>query len=255
MLIAVFGDVHGNLAGLYALCAEWENTSGRKIDLALQIGDMELWRNAEEMKAADPKRRNVDNSFLAAAPYVSGEKPIPVETWFIHGNNENYELLRSAPGGKIDPEGRLVYLAPGVVREFQDQNEKITICGFGGMEYRFGKFPIPNEQPVHKYIYPPAIEALEREKLSVDILLLHDAPMNKGLRDKFPTGSKRITHLIETLAPKCAFYGHYDNPPEPFRIGPTLCACLNQTGARHIPNRDGGMAILDTDGWSLAFVR
>lgn len=255
MLIAVFGDVHGNLAGLYELCAEWEKTSGRPIDLALQIGDMELWRNPEEMKAADPKRRDVDDSFLGAAPYITGEKRIPVETWFVHGNNENYELLRSASGGKIDPEGRLVYLAPGTVREFQKADETISVCGFGGMEYRFGKFPIPEEQPVHKYIYPPAIDELERAKPAVDILLLHDAPMNKGLRDKFPTGSKRITHLVETLAPKFAFYGHYDNPPAPFRIGPTLCAGLNQSDARHIPKRDGGMAILDTDGWKFGFVK
>ncbi|MCE5231526.1 metallophosphoesterase [bacterium] len=254
MLIALFGDVHGNLPAVYSLCEEHESSTGEKIDLALQIGDMELWRNADEMKAADPKRRHADEFFLGAAPYVSGEKPVPIPTWFVHGNNENYALLREVRDGAIDPAGRLVFLPPGCVREFHKDRDTITISGLGGMEYRFGKFPIPNEQPVHKYIYPPAIDELERTKPAIDILLLHDAPMNKGLRDKFPTGSKRITRLIETISPRFAFYGHYDNPPEPFRIGNTLCACLNLPSARRIPHRDGSMAILRTNPWQFEFL-
>lgn len=255
MIVALFGDAHGNLPGLYQLCAEWEAETGRRVDLALQVGDMELWRTPEELKKADPRRRGVDDSVFGSAPYLSGEKPVPVETWFVHGNNENFGRLREAAGGGIDPAGRLVFLAPGTVREFRTGDETITVAGCGGMEYRFGKYPIPDEQPVHKYIYPPALEALEGERPAVDVLLLHEAPMNKGLRDKFPTGSKRITRLIEALAPRFAFYGHYDRPPEPFRIGRTLCACLNPEAGRKIPGRDGGMGVMDTESWEFGYVK
>lgn len=255
MLIALFGDVHGNLPGIYELCADHEKSSGEKVDLVLQIGDMELWRTNEEMKAADPRRRDADEFMLGAAQFLNVNHPIPIPTWFVHGNNENYALLREAIDGVIDPARRLIFLAPGRVREFKTTNEIVKIAGVGGMEYRFGKFPIPDEQPIHKYIYPPAVEDLERTKPGIDILLLHDAPLNKGLRDKFPTGSARLTHLVETLQPRFVFYGHYDNPPEPFKIGRTVCACLNLPAARRIPHREGSMAILRTSDWKFEFVK
>jgi hypothetical protein len=60
--------------------------------------------------------------------------------------------------------------------------------------------------------------------------------------------------LIEALQPRFAFFGHYNNPPGPFRMGRTLCACLNFAEARRIPGRDGAMAILRTGTWEFSFV-
>jgi Icc-related predicted phosphoesterase len=122
------------------------------------------------------------------------------------------------------------------------------------MEYRFGKYPTPTDDRVQKYLSSSALEALGSCREELDVLLLHDAPINKGLQDRFPTGSTRLKELIETLQPRFAFYGHYDNPPEPFRIGRTLCAGLNQREARRIPGRDGAMAVLRTDEWAFEFV-
>jgi predicted phosphodiesterase len=40
MNIAVVGDVHGHLALMYAILGRWQQESGRRIDLILQLGDM-----------------------------------------------------------------------------------------------------------------------------------------------------------------------------------------------------------------------
>lgn len=255
MIVAVFGDVHGNLPGLYDCVKRWEEKSGGKIDLVLQTGDMGLFRSEEEMDKASRKHLARDATELAAAVYLSGERGASVETWFAHGNHENFSLLKERENRAVDPAGRIVFLGPCAIREFRRDGESLRVAALGGMEYRFGKFPIPTDERISKYLHPPSLEKLQKEKPQADVLLLHEAPFNKGLRDQFPTGSKRITDLIEALRPRFAFYGHYGDPPEPFLIGPTLCACMNNVRAWRIQGRDGAMGIVRTQGWEFEFVK
>jgi len=267
MIIAVFGDVHGNLFGMYELCKSWQQEKKERIDLVLQTGDMGLWSSFEQMDKATKKHFAKDESELASAAYLSSKQTSVIETWFCHGNHENFPLLADKEGQAVDPAGRIIFLATGSVREFHKGNEHLRVAALGGMEYRFGKFPIPsNDQGealdwikppfgrVQKYLHPPSLERLQKEHPQVDVLLLHDAPLNKGLRNKFPTGSKRLTELIEAMQPRFAFFGHYDDPPEPFYLGPTFCAGMNLARAKHIPNRDGAFGILRTDRWEFQFV-
>lgn len=255
MIVAIFGDVHGNLPSVYGLCADWQRLQKQNIDLVLQTGDMGLWRSFDEMDKATRKHFAKDQSELAAAPYLSGEQMAPIETWFIHGNHENFAILGDREGQAVDAAGRIIFLAPGSVREFHKEKESLRVAALGGMEYRFGKFPILSDKRVQKYLHPPSIDLLRQVKSKIDVLLLHDAPLNKGLRDKFPTGSKRLTELILDIQPRFAFYGHYNDPPEPFQIGSTLCAGMNLASARRIANRDGAMGILRTDTWEFSFVK
>lgn len=262
MIVAVFGDVHGNLPGMYELCKSWQQGKKESIDLVLQTGDMGLWSSFGEgpplggtqMDKATKKHYAKDESELASAAYLSGKRTAVIETWFCHGNHENFPLLADKEGQAVDPAGRIIFLATGSVREFRKGKESLRIAALGGMEYRFGKFPIPSNERVQKYLHPPSLERLRKESLQVDVLLLHDAPLNRGLRNKFPTGSKRLTELIEVMQPRFAFYGHYDDPPEPFWLGSTFCAGTNFAGAKRIPNRDGAIGILRTDQWQFQFV-
>jgi len=255
VIVAVFGDVHGNLAGMYELCKSWQQEKKERIDLVLQTGDIGLWSSFDQMDKATKKHYKKDESELAAEAYISGKQEAPIETWFCHGNHENFALLADKEGQAIDPAGRIIFLATGSVREFRKGKENLRVAALGGMEYRFGKYPIPSNERVQKYLHPPSLERLRKEHPQIDVLLLHDAPLNKGLRSKFPTGSKRLTELIEAMQPRFAFYGHYDDPPEPFWLGSTFCAGMNLTRAKHIPNRDGAFGILRTDRWEFQFVK
>jgi len=254
MIVAIFGDVHGNLPGMYQLCRSWQQEKKECIDLVLQTGDIGLWSSFDQMDKATKKHYKKDESELASAVYLSGEQKAPIKTWFIHGNHENFSLLYHKEGGAVDPSGQIIFLATGLVRQFRKGNEVLRVAALGGMEYRFGKYPIASNERVQKYLHPPSLELLRKESSQVDVLLLHDAPLNKGLRNKFPTGSKRLTELIEAMQPRFMFYGHYDDPPEPFYLGPTFCAGTNFAGARRVPNRDGAMGILRTEQWEFHFV-
>ena len=255
MIAAVFGDVHGNLPAMFDLCLSWQQHTNRQIDLVLQTGDMGLWSGFDQMDKATKKFYEKDKTELAAAAYLSGRQTAPVETWFVHGNHENFPLLAEKEGQPVDPAGRILFLAPGSVREFRRGSDILRVAALGGMEYRFGKYPLHSNERIQKYLHPPSLNSLRDEKPNVDVLLLHDAPLNKGLRSKFPTGSKRITELIEAMQPRFAFYGHYDDPPEPFYLGSTLCAGMNLPTARRIPDRDGAMGIIRTDVWEFNFVQ
>jgi Icc-related predicted phosphoesterase len=254
MIAAVFGDVHGNLPAMYDLCQTWQDEHKEQLDLVLQTGDFSLWTSPDQMDKAAKKFYKQDQTELSAAPYLSSQKIAPITTWFIHGNHENFPLLAERQGLAVDPHGRITYLATGSVTEFCKGTEKLRVAALGGIEYRFGKFPIPSDKPVQKYLHPPSLQHLCEQKQNVDVLLLHDAPLNKGLRSRFPTGSKRITELIEILQPRFTFYGHYDDPPDPFYIGSTFCAPTNLASAKRIPNRDGAMGILRTDIWQFSYV-
>lgn len=254
MIVAVFGDVHGNLYGMYELCKRWQQEHAEQIDLILQTGDMGLWRSSEQMDRATKKHYAKDKTELAAAWYLLAKETAPIETWFVHGNHENFALLVENEGRAVDPAGRIVFLAPGSVREFHKCQDILRVAALGGMEYRFGKHPIPSDERVQKYLHPHCLYDLQKVSPKVDVLMLHDAPLNKGLRNKFPTGSKRLTELIKAIQPRFAFYGHYDDPPEPFHLGPTLCAGMNLARAKRIPDRHGAMGILRTDRWEFKFV-
>ncbi len=254
MIIALFGDVHGNLPAMYDLCQRWQTETGETIDLVLQTGDMGLWRNIEKMDRATRKHFKQDKKELGSALYLSGELVAPIETWFIHGNHENFSLLQGSEGRAVDPAGRMIFLGPGSIKVFNDNIESLSVAALGGMEYRFGKYPVPTHERVQKYLHAPSLMGLMEQRPDVDFLLLHDSPLNRGLRTKFPTGSKRLTELIQALKPRFAFYGHYHDPPAPFCIDTTLCACMNFPGARRIPDRDGAMGIIRTNPWAFQFV-
>jgi len=196
MIIAIFGDVHGNLPAMYKLCKDWEQQTHQQIDLVLQTGDMGLWRSFEEMDKATKRHFAKDESELACAAYLSGKQIAPIETWFVHGNHENFAFLEDKEGKPVEPNGRIIFLASGRVRQFQKGNELLQVAALGGMEYRFGKYPLPSNQRVQKYLHPDCLEQLRKCRHKVDILLLHDAPLNKGLANKFPTGSMRQHSLV-----------------------------------------------------------
>ena len=253
MIFAIFGDVEGNLEIMFKLCTDYQQKNNTEIDLVLQVGDMGLWTSLDRLDTKKQKSyQKVNTQFIT--DYLNADRRPPVETWFIHGNNENFELLYKNQNKYVDEGKKLFFVAPGKVKKFQKYSKAVTIAGLGGMEYRFGKHPLPSDDLVQKYLHPDALHQLANRKQRPDILLMHDAPLNKGLKNKFPTGSKRITELIEKLQPHFLFYGHYDNPPKPFKIKSTNCVGMNFKVSDKKQNHQPAMGILNTDNWHFEFV-
>ena len=255
MIIAVFGDVHGQLDGMYQLCQWWEAAQGRRIGLVLQIGDLGVWRDDSALDRATRRFAERDASELGGRDYVEGRKDAPIFTVFIHGNHEDFDFLLSHRNEAVDYSGNLFYLGSGSTYTWESEGVGLRIAGLGGIHLRVPVRPHHYKYFGNRYIHANDVRRLM--KLSpgnVDVLLTHDAPEGYGLADNPDTGCPAITRLIEHLQPRFAFWGHYHDPPRPFHIGRTLCVCMNQPNAVHIPDREGSMGILDLSDWSFRLV-
>jgi Icc-related predicted phosphoesterase len=252
MYLAVFGDVHGNLDDLYTFCRMWQEKTGKVISAVLQVGDMGVFRRTGPLDKATVKFAKEDPSELGCSDYIEGTKEATHLTVFVRGNHEDFEFLSGAGHNHIDPFGTIKHLDSGEIFKIAAGSEMATVSGLGGV---FSGAPQVEKRQSGKYFTDDECGRLFRlSPEKVDILLFHEAPYGRGLRHSEGTGSKKITRIIEDLRPRFALYGHYGNPPDPFRSGRTLCVGMNNREALHLPRRHGGMGIVDTSAWSFAFV-
>jgi len=250
MFVALFGDVHGAIDVMYEWCLAWQRRTGRTLAAVLQAGDMGAFPSAERLDKATAKKAQKDPTELQIIDYIAGRKTAPIETIFVHGNHEDFEFLAEHRNGYIDPAGRIFYLASGGTYTLKQGRERLRIAGLGGIEPRKVKHP---ELP--KYIQPEEKKAImSLEPGSVDVLLTHDGPIGRCLADVRSAGSIAVYDAVKHLQPKYHFFGHYDRPLPPSKIGWTPCICLNNPSVAQLPGRDGSMAILNTSDWSVDFL-
>ena len=255
MILAIFGDIHGNLKDMYGLCERWQEQNARSIDWVFQTGDLGVWHDQSVLDRATIRWMERDPTERAFADYIAGRERATIPTVFVAGNHEDFDFLAQHRNQPLDPFGMITFLDSGSTFKFQKSVETVRIAGLGGTHPQRVK---PQNRARHlgrKYFLPEAVERLMALRAAaVDILLTHEAPAGKGLLNQPETGAEEITQLIQHLQPRYAFWGHYGHPPPPFYIGRTLCVCMNQPNSVHVPRRDGGMGIVDTRNWSFVLV-
>lgn len=259
--IAVFGDVHGAWDAMYLYCQYCAPENDRRapahIGAVLQCGDIGLFSAASTLDKATRRYALQDSSELGANDFLAGLRTIPIPTYFVRGNHEDFSLLPSCGAGHVaQAEGLYhVYLKPVQV---EVGGQRISVAGLGGIAAR-GKNTarewVDAENP-GRYFTRHEVEALERLRMgSVDILICHDGPAGSSLRAAADAGSRTIADLVQRLRPRLMFYGHYHDPPDPHRIGDTLCICMNHRHAWRLPNRDGGMGLVDPETLEFVWAR
>jgi Icc-related predicted phosphoesterase len=251
MHLAVFGDVHGNLAMMYRYVGKWERKQNIQIAAVLQTGDLGVFKRGGPLDKATSRYMKNDPTELGCADYISGEKRASHLTLFVRGNHEDFDFLMGTSNAHIDPFGLIRHLSSGKVFVIEKGKETVRVNGLGGVLGRAGF----TKGDGRKYFTDKECNRLLcLEKGSMDILLFHEAPKGYGVRNLSDAGADEVTLLIEHLQPHLAFYGHYGYPPEPFYIGKTLCAGMNNPDALLLPNRDGAMGVIDTSNWAFEFV-
>ncbi len=248
MIIAIAGDLHGALDALYERLKSWEVRWGMQIELVLQCGDLGAFGAGSHLDRKAKKRWAADPSEMGAAEYLAGSKRATHPTWFVRGNNEDFEMLSRHPGEAIDPAGWIRHLAGGRVYTTLDGN--LRIAALGGIQPRRVKDP---ELP--KYVQKKEVDALlSLPEGSVDILLTHDGPIGRSLQGFSSAGSIAVYDLVKHLRPRWHFFGHYHNPHPPFELHGCRSVCMNQPGSARLPSREGAVARLDLDSRSLAWI-
>lgn len=244
-MIALFGDVHGNLAGMYGLVERYNRKHGAAIDVVLQIGDLGAFPDPDKLDPATRRYANRDATELGFRAYHVGERRAPVDTWFIAGNHEDFDFLEAHADQAVDPDARLHCLGNGSVVAVIPG---VTVAGLWGMS-RSG--PRRGKGDARKYVSEDAcLRLLERAPGSVDILLCHDAPWNAG-DGAGRLGARDLTEVIEHLRPLYVFHGHTGGSAPPWRLGRSEVVGLNAAGMVKVPGRDGGMAVVEPGTWQL----
>jgi len=248
MIIAIAGDLHGALDALYGRIGAWEARGGKRIELVLQCGDLGAFGPHSRLDRKARKRLSEDPSQMGAAEYLAGSKKATHPTWFVRGNNEDFELLARSPDSSIDPAGLIRHLAGG--RVYSALEGKLRIAALGGIQPRRVKEP-----GLPKYVQQADVEALLSLPVgSADLLLTHDGPIGKSLRGIGSAGSIAVYDLVKHLRPRWHFFGHYDRPLPPFDLHGCRSVCMNQPGPGRLPDRDGAVARLDLTDHSLAWI-
>lgn len=179
-LVVGIGDIHGRFHRLEGWLDALEQARGRRVDLALAVGDVEAFR------LADDHRRKAAKRAMPAefAEYADGVRRMPRPLAFIGGNNEDFETLHALPEGGP--------LAPGVDylgRAGSRQLAGLHVAYLSGI-YAPRFFEQPLALPVSRetrkqagYFRRDEVERV-RALRDVDVLLVHEWP--RGLVGRAP---------------------------------------------------------------------
>lgn len=256
LLLAVFGDLHGQLAAAYDAVAHWEHHHDEQIDAVLQTGDLGAIHDARGIDGATFRHFLQDPTELGGLLYLHGILEATHPTYFVRGNHEDFDHLLEHKSEAVDPAGKLVHLwATDPIELEGGDGTTCRIAGLGGIDGSIASKKRQRERAGRQYFHQEELDALTQARSGdVDILLTHDGPQGRCLKRDPDAGSETIREVIEHLQPRFAFFGHYGDPPGPFTLGDTSVIPTEGAGPWSVPGRHAAMGILDTSNWSFRYV-
>ncbi|WP_459192283.1 metallophosphoesterase family protein [Halosimplex sp. J119] len=176
----VLGDAHASDPdNLQQLLAAYERADA---DRALHVGDLEHY-------------------------------DLPVPTWFVAGNNEDFDVIDRLRGTDPPADARNVHLLASRLAEVCE----LTVLGLSGnyapTRYDFDRSELAGDRRRH-FTRGEVERAMEVGRgADVDVLLTHEAP--HGLISYgYDPGSDPIDELIETVEPSLCLVGHHHRHAE-----------------------------------------
>ncbi|MEF8774927.1 MAG: metallophosphoesterase [Haloarculaceae archaeon] len=170
-------------------------------DVALQVGDL-LWY--------DP----------------------PVETSFIAGNNEDFDVVEALRAGEEPPPdaavGEIHLLASDVV-----EIEGLRVAGLSGnfAPTRFDKRRTDLQGDRRRHFVRSDVEAA-KDLSDVDVFLTHEAPHGVLVQEDYDVGCKHVDDILRALEPVLCLVGHHHEFTEA-RFGRTRVVSLAPAWERY----------------------
>lgn len=162
--------------------------------------------------AADPENREaLLAAYEAADPDAAlhvGDLEyydLPAPTWFVAGNNEDFEIVDALRAGDEPPETRNAHLLASTATRVAG----LRVAGLSGnhapTKYDCSRDELDGGRRRH-FTREDVDRAAELE--DVDVFLSHEAPTGL-LSYGYDPGCEHVTGLIETLAPELCLVGHH----------------------------------------------
>jgi Icc-related predicted phosphoesterase len=137
---------------------------------------------------------------------------LPIPTWFIAGNNEDFDLVAALRNGLVSNSrvNDAHLLASSAV-----ELDGLRIGGLSG-NFAPTQFNRPRANLVGERRRHFTFEDLESAKdlRSVDVLLTHEAPHGLPVAEDYEVGCSHVDDLIETLSPDLCIVGHHHQHAE-----------------------------------------
>ncbi len=210
MNICVAGDVHGRLDEFYKNIRDFELRLKISFDVVLQVGDLGVWIDAKNHDGMT-KLHNGTGDF---PKWYREKKAVPVKTYFINGNNEDFNFLDAVKlSGDLEVLKDLFYIPNGTVHKIKS----LIVAGVGGKydPEHFGSLKANRyytKHEVNNLINYCDVNRGDPDK-QIDIFISHDAPEGVLIEDndknRYYPESVGLRKLVLKIMPRLVFFGHH----------------------------------------------
>ncbi|MFB6132955.1 MAG: metallophosphoesterase [Halanaeroarchaeum sp.] len=148
---------------------------------------------------------------------------LPIETYFIGGNNEDFDVIDALRHGRVQSSAvRNVHLVASEVVEV----EGLRIGGLTG-NYAPTQYDKPREALYDRRRRHFVKADVERAKDldEVDVFLAHEVPHGTPVEEEYDVGCTAIDEILEALEPDLLLAGHHHQHTES-TFGPTRVVTL-----------------------------
>jgi Icc-related predicted phosphoesterase len=210
--ILVFSDTHGDFDKMYYKALK------NNADIILHCGDLIALKDSYDLynflklesSHFFSKSHNLILSRLEYKKYFD-KNEVPIPTYFISGNHENFIDLHQYTEGPVEIIKNLFYIGKYAI--FQIDN--FTIAGLSGVYSNkiYNNSIYWNNPAFAGYFTKQSVQNLinkSKEYNKIDVLLLHESPylQYNQFEDNKYIGAKIIDELISEINPKIVFVGH-----------------------------------------------
>lgn len=219
MRIAVFADIHGKILLPFKLAEIYQRTTGKKIDVILQCGDMGAFPYLESLDKATIKHIKYDRNELGFHDDFTKENPqirlfldtLELDMICVRGNHEDHDFLDDLEEEysqdsrfPIDVYQRVWVCKTGHLQTFEKEGEILTFSGVG----RIGDRKKRNEGKFIQEYEKKQIKRLISKTGSLDILLSHD----KDDSSERGYGMPELREILDNVPASYHFHGHTGEP-------------------------------------------
>ena len=164
------------------------------------------------------RRQALERAYEVADPDVALQLgdlfyyDLPVETYFIAGNNEDFDVIDALRHGRIRSS------EVKNARLLNSRTVELRGLTFGGLSGNYA--PTQYDKPRsalrgerRRHFVRADVQRLKHES-HVDVLLAHEAPHGTPVHEDYTVGCQPIDELIDVLEPALCLVGHHHQHTE-----------------------------------------